>query len=81
MNTLTNINHSALSSFVSFCFNDVYCELLINGSGLVISDDSINDELTEQLSVFKDYDTETTVFTFDDFEISCCNNEVEGKLI
>tara|TARA_R110002096_G_C14407626_1_gene708007 strand:+ start:390 stop:644 length:255 start_codon:yes stop_codon:yes gene_type:complete len=81
---LTNLelNVNLSNPVIFFDLDGTTYALLIDGSEKVLSGDmdGVNDDLTSQLEVDQNYDTETTTYSFDDFTIEYCNSEVTGTI-
>jgi hypothetical protein len=79
---LTNVelNLNLQNPVIFFDLDGTTYALLTDGNDKVLTGDmdGVDEELTNQLEVNQNYDTETTTYSFDDFSIEYCNSEVRA---
>ena len=82
---LTNLEHcTAISNCaITFDLDGTSYVLLTDGYEKVLNGamDEVDEELTDQLLVAQNYDTETTAYYFDDFSIEDCNGELSFNIL
>ena len=67
--------------YIEFMLNDDLFCLCLDSLNVFDENLQINEELTDQLSFYQEIKPKTTIFTFNDFELSLSKNRATGALI